>query len=283
MRPFIKYVGGKSRLLPELTARMPAKFGRYIEPFVGGGALFFQVQPQRATLSDINADLIELYRAVASDIDAVVRDLVVHKRRHDRDYYYKIRTAWNARSGRTLSSRRAAMFIYLNRTCFNGLYRVNAAGAFNVPMGRYDKPKILFADELYAAHDVLKHAELRNVGYADAVVDAERGDFVYFDPPYDPISATSSFAGYTPGGFGRDSQAALANVARELTSRGVHVMLSNNDTPLVRKLYKEFRIDRVPCGRSISSNGKKRGAVYEVIITGKPAPTRAKPRKMTTS
>jgi DNA adenine methylase len=266
--PVVKWVGGKTKLLDELLARMPARFGRYFEPFCGGAALFFRVAPARAVLADSNADLIGLYGALRGDVDAVIRRLQHHRAAHDEAHYYAMRERWNDRDRTWSSAERAAAFIYLNKTCFNGLWRVNRAGAFNVPIGRYTDPPICVPDALHAAHAVLARAELRCADYRTAVADAERGDFVYFDPPYDPVTTTSSFTSYTADAFGADDQRELAQTARELVARGCRVMLSNSDTPFVRSLYKGFTIDRVKCARAINSNAAKRGEVDEVIVVG---------------
>lgn len=264
--PIIKWVGGKTKLLPELIARMPEKFGNYYEPFIGGAALFFRVAPERAVLNDFNADLVGLYTAVKRDVAAVIRQLEKHRTAHSEAHYYQTRTRWNDRELAWTSAERAATFIYLNKTCFNGLWRVNRAGDFNVPIGRYVDPPICVPDALRAAQTVLAGAELRRGDYRAAIADARRGDFVYFDPPYDPITPTANFTSYTESEFGQQQQRELAETARMLAGKGVHVMLSNHDTPFVRSLYKGFRIDRVKCARAINSNANKRGDVDEVIV-----------------
>lgn len=266
--PIVKWVGGKTRLLRELLARMPAQFGRYYEPFAGGAALFFRVAPARAVLGDDNADLVNLYRTVGSKVDDVVRRLVVHRRLHNEGHYYEMRARWNDANVSWTHVDRAAAFVYLNKTCFNGLWRVNRSGHFNVPMGRYEDPPICAADQLRAAAAVLRHAELRCGHYRDAVADARSGDFVYFDPPYDPVTVTANFTSYTSGAFSPEDQRELAELARKLVARGCKVMLSNSDTPFVRSLYKGFRIDQVRCSRAINSNAAKRGEVNEVIVVG---------------
>ena len=263
--PIVKWVGGKTKLLPELIARMPELRGRYFEPFAGGAALFFRMAPQRAVLADSNSDLIGLYTAVAGDVDAVIRRLELHRANHDQQHYYETRTRWNDRGVSWSSADRAATFIYLNKTCFNGLWRVNRSGDFNVPIGRYTDPPICVPESLHAA---LARARLLCADYRSAVENAGRGDFVYFDPPYDPVTPTASFTSYTAGAFGPDDQRMLAETARALVARGCRVMLSNSDTPFVRGLYKGFRIDRVKCARAINSNASKRGEVDEVIVVG---------------
>ena len=248
--------------------RAPKKYGRYFEPFAGGAALFFHLAPTRAVLTDTNHDLIKMYASVSTDVGGVIRQLRRHAGAHGKRHYYTTREIWN--NGTLRGTARAAAFIYLNRTCFNGLWRVNAAGKFNVPMGDYANPTICDAAALRAASTALTHTELYCVDYREAITDAERGDFIYFDPPYAPLTKSASFTRYTPGGFNADNQRELADTARELAARGVHVMLSNSDTPFTRKLYRGFKIDRVTCGRSINSNAKKRGKVNELIITGRP-------------
>jgi len=264
--PVIKWVGGKTKLLPELISRMPGRFGRYYEPFAGGAALFFRVAPQRAVLADSNADLIGLYTTIVNDVAAVIRRLQHHRDHHSETHYYDVRTRWNDREVPWSTADRAATFIYLNKTCFNGLWRVNRSGAFNVPIGRYTDPPICVPDALRAAHAVLARATLRCGDYRTAVEDAARNDFVYFDPPYDPVTTTANFTSYTVNAFGHEHQRELADTARQLVARGCHVMLSNSDTPFIRSIYKGFKIDRVKCARAINSNASRRGDVDEVII-----------------
>jgi DNA adenine methylase len=266
--PIVKWVGGKTKLLPELIARMPERFGRYYEPFAGGAALFFRLAPRRAVLADSNPDLIGLYTAVRTDVAAVIRRLEAHRDAHDEAHYYEMRTRWNDRDAQWSTPERAAAFIYLNKTCFNGLWRVNRAGLFNVPIGRYTDPPICVPDALRAAQQVLARADIRNADYRAAVRDARAGDFLYFDPPYDPVTTTANFTSYTADAFGALEQRALADTARELIARGCFVMLSNSDTPFIRSIYKGFQLHRVKCARAINSNAAKRGEVDELIITG---------------
>ncbi len=265
--PVIKWVGGKTKLLPELLARMPEKFSRYFEPFAGGAALFFRVSPERGVLADYNSDLINLYTVLGRDVASVIKRLEYHREHHSESHYYSVRERWNDREVAWATADRAATFIYLNKTCFNGLWRVNRAGAFNVPIGRYTDPPICVPDTLRAAHSVLARAELRNCDYRTAVEDAKRGDFVYFDPPYDPVTTTSNFTSYTNQAFGPEQQKELADTVRKLVARGCKVMLSNSDTPYIRQLYKGFTVDRVMVSRAINSNAAKRGEVAEVIAT----------------
>lgn len=265
--PVVKWAGGKTKLLEEILQRRPARFRRYYEPFLGGGAVFFRMAPAQAVLADVNADLMNTYRCIAQQVDDVIRRLTVHRERHDEAYYYGTRERWNQRTGAQADVDRAAMFIYLNKTCYNGLYRVNRKGLFNVPMGRYSAPRIFEPEALRAASRLLARADLRCGTYEAAVDSARAGDFVYFDPPYQPVSSTANFTSYTADSFGEKDQARLAEVARSLAERGVSVMVSNSDTPLIRELYDGFQIDRVLCARAINSRASSRGSVAEVLIT----------------
>src|SRR4051812_18901928 len=252
--PVVKWVGGKTKLLPELLLRMPERYGRYYEPFAGGAALFFRLAPKRAVLADFNHDLVGLYTAIAKDVGAVIRRLEMHRQAHSESHYYETRERWNDREVSWSTPERAAAFIYLNKTCFNGLWRVNRGGGFNVPIGRYTDPPICVPDALRAASRTLAGADLRVGDYAAACVDARAGDLVYFDPPYHPVTETANFVSYTADAFGPDDQRALATLARSLVARGVRVMLSNSDVPFIRSLYQGLRIDRVWCSRAVNSN-----------------------------
>ena len=260
--PFIKSLGGKTELLPELIKRMPSRFENYYEPFLGGGALFFALSPKRAVLTDANADLMKTYRSVVDDVERVFMLLDDHRERHCKTYYYDARDLWNSQARRDDPDWTAAMFIYLNRTCFNGLWRVNRSGAFNVPIGRYKTPSIPDRRELLEASSMLSGCWLEWRDFRDAMKSPQAGDFVYCDPPYD-----GTFTAYTAGGFTDADQADLAFTARTLAARGVRIMLSNGDTPRIRALYAGMQIDVVKCARSVNSDGKGRGKVSEVIIT----------------
>jgi len=264
----VKWSGGKTRLLGELSARLPAQWNRYFEPFAGGAALFFRLAPARAVLGDLNADLITTYRAIIDDLDGVSRELRRHRAAHDHEHYYATRARWNAERTSWRPAKRAATFIYLNKTCFNGLWRVNRAGAFNVPIGRYTDPPIYVPDALRAARELLARTELHAGDYRTTLREAGAGDLVYLDPPYHPLSETASFTSYTAGAFGPRDQEILARTARALVARGCHVVLSNSDTEFVRGLYRGFQIERVRCSRSINSIGERRGEIDELIISG---------------
>ena len=266
--PFLKWVGGKRRLLPELCARVDAAgaFSRYHEPFAGGAALFFELAgtrqiKSRAFLSDNNPRLIEIYCGVKDDLEAVIAALKGHERRHCKDYYYEVRSM-RPRS----ASRRAARLIYLNRTCYNGVFRENSRGEFNTPVGRYKNPKICDEDGLLRASRALRKARVDARHFETVLQASKPGDLVYFDPPYHPISKTASFTSYNRNGFGEDSQRQLAAVFRELSERGVKAMLSNSMTPLVMELYRDFAIDEVKVGRSVNSRADRRGKISEALV-----------------
>jgi DNA adenine methylase len=261
-RPFLKWVGGKGRLIEQLRPHLPSPFKRYFEPFAGGAALFFALGPRRAVLTDVNAELIDCYRTVRDHVEDVI--VALRRHRYSAEHYYRVRAMDPA--GLKLPER-AARTIYLNKTGYNGLYRVNRAGKFNVPMGRYTNPTVCDAENLRACSAALRRVELEQRDFAELGVRARAGDFVYFDPPYDPMSATAAFTSYAPGGFGPDAQRRLAELFAGLARKGVHVVLSNSDTPLIRELYRPFRITPILAARSINSRGSRRGKVGEVLVT----------------
>jgi DNA adenine methylase len=264
-RPFIKFAGGKTSLLPEILPRLPKKIGTYYEPFIGGGAVFFALAAEgrfkEAVIGDANHDLIETYYAIKNDLGEIVRRLKAHAGKHSEEYFYKVR----AQKGACDASR----LIYLNRTCFNGLYRVNRKGEFNVPFGKYANPTICDEENLRAVSAALRGVSFLPGDFERSTMRARRGDVVYMDPPYVPASETANFTAYTKGGFGPETQERLRDVAQKLVKRGVHVLLSNSDTPFVRKLYKGFKIEKVQAPRRVNSKGDKRGNVGELLISGK--------------
>lgn len=265
-RPFVKWAGGKTQLLSELLKRIPLKFNRYFEPFVGGGALFFAIQPKDAYLSDISAELINTYCVVRDEVGELIEELSLHH--YNREYYYKVRNVdRNGHYATWNSVRKAARLIFLNKTCFNGLYRVNAKGHFNVPFGRYVNPTICDVDNLRACSMALKGTEILQEPFNNIVSKAGKGDFVYFDPPYMPLSNTANFTAYSSRGFGIDSQTVLRDVCEELDKKGVKFMLSNSSAPAVLGLYNGYNIISVAAGRAINSKGEKRGKVTELIVT----------------
>ncbi|HEX5655894.1 MAG TPA: DNA adenine methylase [Polyangiales bacterium] len=266
-RPFLKWVGGKRALLPSLCARLPPGVDRmrHVEPFAGGAALFFDRAPNRALLCDVNPDLVTAYQAVRDEVEVVLRHLAELAGRHDKECYYQARVRYNAREHAS-DAERAALFIYLNKTCFNGLYRVNKRGHFNVPMGRYTRPTILDASALRRASARLHGVDVRCAPFQALIELGRPGDFVYLDPPYEPLSRTANFTAYARDGFTQSDQRALRDLFGELDRRGAKLMLSNADVPFVRDLYQGFRISRVLAPRAISCNPRKRAAVSEVLI-----------------
>lgn len=263
--PFLKWVGGKGRLLAQYEPWWPESFEAYHEPFLGGGAVFFRLAPSVASLSDVNGRLVDTWRAIRDEPLTVLAELQGHRVRHGRGYYYQARQRFNA--GRGLSAtERAALMIYLNKTCFNGLYRENASGEFNVPIGSYRDPAIFDPGHLMAVSRALQGVSLRIDGFEQVLDRAAAGDLVYFDPPYVPLTSTSSFTDYHRSGFGMDLQHRLARVYGELDRRGCQVLLSNSDTPAVRELYAGWRIIPIRASRSINCKADSRGAVGEVLV-----------------
>lgn len=266
VRPFCKWVGGKRQLLPQLLPFVPAEFGAYHEPFVGGGALFFALASDRmisATLSDDNERLIRTYRAIRDDVEGVIGLLRGYP--YDKRFYLNLRAVdIDSRSDVEV----AAWFIYLNKTCFNGLYRVNRDDRFNVPFGKFKTaPTILDEENLRACSKVLALAHLCAGDFGMVADQAAAGDFVYFDPPYIPLSVTSSFTSYTAGKFSMKEHARLREVALSLKRRGVYVLLSNSSSSVVRTMYQDdFEIVTVQARRSVNSNADGRGAIAEVLI-----------------
>lgn len=269
--PFLKWAGGKRQLLEQFERYFPAPgtYGVYHEPFLGGGAVFFHLLPARAVLSDLNPELVEAYQVVRDDVEGVIRRL--RGFRNEEEFYYEVR----GRDPQALTPpERVARMLYLNRTCFNGLYRLNSSGRFNVPFGRYRLPRICQTASLRAASRALAGVELRVQPFEAVLDSAQPGDLVYLDPPYQPLSRTASFTAYTREAFDEDDQRRLAAVYRELDARGCRLMLSNSSTELVRELYGEFRIVKVQARRAINSRGAGRGLIDEVLVLNRPTPRR---------
>lgn len=277
MKPFLKWVGGKQRLLPELVKHLPDDFAkrRYIEPFVGGGALFFHLALDSARsplIADANPHLIRCYRAVARDVEGVIKRLRILASYYDEHGYHQVRNWWNAAATSVEdeeggAAAAAAAFIYLNKTCFNGLWRVNKQGKFNVPMGDYKDPKILDEELLREASVALRHTTIVEESFYRSLARSEPENFFYLDPPYAPTSATADFTSYTKGGFTLKDQEQLAKHYRALDSWGCKLMISNSDAPLIWKLYHGFNFHEVSRSGTISSKGSARGRVPELIIT----------------
>jgi DNA adenine methylase len=269
-RPFIKWAGGKHRLLSQFEACFPNRFKRYCEPFVGSGAVFFHFWnhkrlPEPVFLFDNNEELVNVYRTIRDHLEELISLLADYQTNHNTEFYYKIRN-----QDRQIESfgqvERAARTIYLNRTCYNGLYRVNQKGQFNVPMGSYKNPQILNPKTLQAASTALQNVSLEVKDFREVEDLAQPGDFIYFDPPYYPISPTANFTSYTAASFRDQDQIDLADVFTRLTGKGCACMLSNSYTPYILDLYREFRIEIVLARRNINSDANGRGAIKEVVI-----------------
>lgn len=267
-RPFIKWAGGKARLIEQYKPFLPKDFDCYHEPFLGGGALFFHLAPQlqaqgkKAYLSDLNPELVNVYQCVQGQVEALIAQLAEHQANHDKARYYQVRSTLE-----TEPVKRAARFIYLNKTCFNGLYRENSQGLFNVPMGRYKNPKICAPDLLRPASAALQLAEITQRPFT-AVLDYAKSslDFVYFDPPYQPLSDTSKFTAYSRYRFAEKEQIDLRDAIAQLAARKVRVLASNSDCPFIRELYKGFQVETITAARSINSKASKRGKITEVLL-----------------
>ena len=275
VKPFLKWVGGKRQLLADIAPLVPDEFSRYIEPFVGGGAVFFHLSEQMAlqripsVINDINPELVNCYRMVKTQTDALISLLKTHK--HDKDYYLEIRNLDRQQGGLSVLSplERASRLLYLNRTGFNGMYRVNSKGLNNVPFGSYKNPSLVNEDVLRAAANALIDTRILNQSFEDCLRCAEQGDFVYLDPPYVPLNKTSYFTNYMTNGFTMTDQENLAALVTELDNRGVFFVVSNAFMPAVRDLYKGFRQIEVKAKRVINAHGHKRSAISELLITNR--------------
>ena len=270
--PVLKWAGGKSQLVKRILAELPDSIDTYYEPFVGGAAVFFALAAQRrfrrAVLADSNPELVAVYRALAEDVDGVIRALRRFQARHCEEEFYRVRDT-RPRS----PAQRAARTIYLNKTGYNGLYRVNRSGKFNVPFGRYKNPNICDEPNLRAAAVTLKGVRIEVADFEQICQRARKSDAVYLDPPYVPLSKTSNFTAYDRHAFGLDDQRRLASAFRDLALRGVPAVLSNSDTPTTRELYGEFRFRAVPVARPINSRPSGRGPVGELLVSSKPGRT----------
>jgi DNA adenine methylase len=262
-RPFIKWAGGKGRLIQQYSPYFPHSFKTYYEPFLGGGAIFFHLHPKRAILMDINPELVNVYRCVRDEVESLIALLWQHQTKHCPEYYY-----WLRANPRSTNLERAARLIYLNKTCFNGLYRENSKGQFNVPIGRYKNPRICDPDLLRSASFSLRTARIE-VNPFEAILKYAKNeqDFVYFDPPYYPLSQTSSFTAYSRYAFTKNDQIKLRDIFVTLANRGVKVMLSNSDCPFIQDLYRGFRIHTILAARAINSKAEKRGKITEILVT----------------
>lgn len=266
---FLKWAGGKRQILDQLSLLLPKKITRYFEPFIGGGAMFFDIKqrfkPRFSLVSDINPDLINAYHFIKDDVDKLIESLKeIKKTNHSKEAFYEKRKEYNSTHDRL---KKAALLIYLNKTCFNGLFRVNSKGEFNVPFGRYKNPAILQESRLRLASHLLQDTDIRLFDFDNILPLVEGGDFIYLDPPYFPLNGTSNFTSYQIGAFGTEQQRRLATLFRQLDKKGCNIMLSNSNTPLIRDLYKGYTFVTIKAKRMINCKGSRRGEIDEYVIT----------------
>lgn len=271
-KPFVKWAGGKRQLIPILNENLPKTFGTYYEPFIGGGALLFHIlterNSQKCSISDLNSDLVLAYTTIRNRIDDLISSLKNHERNYHKDsksYYYSVRES-NPRSEIEKTSR----LLFLNRTCFNGLYRVNSKGKFNVPLGRYSNPNIVNEENLRSVSFILQASKvsIKCRDFEAVLRDAKKDDLVYFDPPYQPVSDTANFTSYTNKDFTDSDLERLADLCNKLDSKGSRVLLSNSDSKQVSDLFsgKSWKVKKIQANRSINSNSKKRTGHFELLI-----------------
>ncbi|MGB4626481.1 MAG: DNA adenine methylase [Erysipelotrichaceae bacterium] len=270
LSPVVKWVGGKRQLLNEIIPMIPKKYSTYYEPFLGGGAVLFNLQPKKAVVNDFNGELINVYNVIRDKPEELVENLKIHKKNNTSEYFYAIRE-YDRDTGlyeKLTSVEKAARIIYLNKTCYNGLYRVNSAGHFNTPYGRYKNPNIVNEPVVKAMSKYFNENDItiKNCDFRDALKGVRKGAFVYLDPPYMPISTSSSFTGYTENGFDADMQIELKKVCDKLNEKGIKFLQSNSDCEFIRELYKEYNIKIVKAKRFVNSKGNSRGEINEVLI-----------------
>ena len=272
LTPIVKWAGGKRQILHKIMSSMPKTFNTYYEPFVGGGALFLEIEPKKAIINDVNFELMSVYACLKDEelFRLMLKELEVHENKHSLDYYYEVRD-WDRNPRFELFPlwKGASSSLYLNKACFNGLYRVNSKGFFNVPFGKKEKIKLYDQNNVEAIHKYFKNSNITLLtgDFVEACRTAKLGDFVYFDPPYDPWEEKKSFTAYTKFDFTKEDQIRLANCFKDLTKRGVKCLLSNHNTAFIRGLYSEFNIEVIPAKRMINSNAYGRGNVEEVLIS----------------
>lgn len=267
--PFLKWVGGKRKLIPEIKKMLPGGLSKYTyyEPFVGGGALLFDLQPTQAVINDSNEELINVYTVIRDHPKELIDELKKHK--NTPEYFYEIRSIDRKPIFNNISNiERASRIIYLNKTCYNGLYRVNNSGKFNSPFGKYKNPNIINESVIKAVSNYLNNAqvEILNVDYEVALRNVSKNAFVYLDPPYHPISKSSNFTGYVRGGWGEKDQLRLRDICNNLNKKGVKFLLSNSSSDFIKEIYDEYNIHTVRASRSINSDSSKRGKVDELLI-----------------
>jgi len=265
-KPFVKWVGGKRQLLDDIKTNMPKKYNRYFEPFVGGGALFFDLQPQNAYINDYNHELINLYEIVKNKPNELIEDLKKHQ--NDEEYYYNIRKLDREPNEYEKISKvkKASRFIFLNKTGYNGLYRVNKKGQNNVPFGKYKNPKIFEEDNIFECSKCLQSATITTGDFENVKEYIKKGDFVYFDPPYVPLNMTSNFTAYTDKGFDENMQFRLKELCDHINGIGAYFLLSNSYTEFVLNLYKDYQIITVKANRTLNCKADGRGKIKEVLV-----------------
>jgi DNA adenine methylase len=266
--PPLKWVGGKRQLLPVIRKYIPNAFSMYYEPFFGGGAVLFDLQPQKAVVNDINEELINLYIVIRDNIDNLLYESAQHKNTSEYFYYLRGLDRDKEMYNQLSPIKKASRMHYLNKTCYNGLFRVNQAGEFNAPFGRYINPNIINEDTLRAVSEYLNNSDItfKCTDFINAVDGIDKDSFVYLDPPYDPISDSSNFTGYATNGFNRGEQIRLKNLCENLDKMGVRFLLSNSDTEFIRELYSKFNIVIIQAKRAVNSNPNKRGEINEVLV-----------------
>jgi len=264
--PFLKWAGGKRQLIPQMAKYFPNDYNKFIEPFIGGGAIFFHLLPPKSIISDNNPDLINCYKVIKEDVESLIKSLKKHK--YEKDYYYEIRALDRdtEKFAQLSDIEKASRTIYLNKSGYNGLYRVNSKGYFNVPFGRHKNPTICDEDNLRAVHRVLKSVKVVHGSFEVCLDFAEKDDFIYFDPPYYPISETALFTSYTKQDFGEDSQIKLYEIYKKLDKKGCKLLLSNSYCDFILNLYRDYRIITLKAKRAINSISSRRGMINEVLI-----------------
>ena len=272
-KPFVKWAGGKRGLLKQILPLIPKEFNNYYEPFVGGGALFFELfskgllQNKKVVISDINSELINSYNIIKNKPSELIYILKEYKKNHSKEFYYKVRELDRKDNYSNLPDvEKAARFIYLNKTCFNGLYRVNKKGFFNTPIGSYKNPNIADEETILNASEALQNAIIKEQSFEKVLETAQKEDFVYFDPPYYPLNETSNFTSYDSNTFLENEQIKLYEVFDNLAKKEVFVLESNSDTPFIKELYKNYEINTIQANRFINSKADKRGKIGEVLI-----------------
>ncbi|MGF0070654.1 DNA adenine methylase [Streptococcus orisratti] len=270
LQPFTKWTGGKRQLLPVIKSLMPDNYNSYFEPFIGGGALFFDLSPDKAVINDFNNELMNCYQQIKKHPQKLIELLTKHQENNSKEYYLELRAVdRDNRINKMTDVERAARIMYMLRVNFNGLYRVNSKNQFNVPYGRYKNPKIVDSELILSISTYLNSNDIRilNGDFEEAVKSVQAGDFIYFDPPYIPLSETSAFTSYTHEGFSYEEQVRLRDVFRKLDKKGAYVMLSNSSSPLVEELYKGFNIHKVEATRTNGAKASSRGKISEIIVT----------------